>query len=75
MIGEVKTAPEGFKQDQFDKLAIAASELLPDEVIVAAIGCAWPDQVKREIDGLTRRLAPLGITVTAQLLEWDQCVS
>ncbi len=70
VIGEVKTSPQGYRPEHFETLKELALDLLPDEVLVAAEGTGWPNEVAIEIQKLTTALAPMDIKVRARLLSW-----
>ena len=69
-IGEVKSDPKGFKEEHFTKLRTIASELRPDELVVAAVGTAWPPHVNEQIISLSQDLAKVDVVVTPLLLQW-----
>jgi len=70
IIGEVKSDPGGFKHSGFQKLKEVAIELLPNEILLAAPGDKWPDDVLVEINNLTNELRPIDVTVSPRLLRW-----
>jgi hypothetical protein len=69
-IGEVKSDPQGFAKEDFTRLKTIAAELRPDELVLAAVGTAWPARVNEQIDLLSQDLAKVDIVVTPLLLEW-----
>jgi len=69
-IGEVKSVPEGFEEQDFEKLRAIAEDLLPDVVLIVAPGENWPENVETEIRELEEALAPLEIKVEKHLLRW-----
>lgn len=70
IIGEVKSGPGGFKHSDFEKLRDVAIELLPDEILLAAPGDNWPDDVLTEIKNLTDELKQVDVTVSPRQLQW-----
>jgi hypothetical protein len=70
VVGEVKSSPSGFRQEEIDKVRAAALDLLPDRVVVAAVGKEWPVEVSERIGGLAAALQVAGIEVSSQLLQW-----
>jgi hypothetical protein len=70
IIGEVKSDPGGFQHSDFEKLRVIATELLPDEILLAAPGDNWPDDVLTEIKNLTDELKQVEVTVSPRLLQW-----
>lgn len=70
IIGEVKSDPGGFKHPDFEKLREVAIELLPDEILLAAPGDNWPNNVLVEIRNLTDALKKIDVTVSPRLLQW-----
>ena len=71
IIGEVKSDPKGFKPDDFEKMKIVAEDLLPDEVVFAAPGDAWPSDQEAAIKQLAEALKPFEIKVTPILMSWN----
>lgn len=69
-IGEVKSDPKGFKEEDFTKLRTIATELRPDELVVAAVGTTWPPHVNEQIALLSQDLAKVDVVVTPLLLKW-----
>ena len=69
-IGEVKSDPGGFAKADFTKLKTLATELRPDELVLAAVGTAWPPPVNHQISLLTQDLAAVDVVVTPLLLQW-----
>jgi hypothetical protein len=72
IIGEVKSSPSGFRQEEIDKLRVAALDLLPDRVVVAAVGKEWPREVSDRIGKLTAALKAVDIELSLQLLQWER---
>jgi hypothetical protein len=70
IIGEVKSDPGGFKQSDFDDLKVVGIDLVPDEIVLAAPGDSWPNQVLKEANKLAEDLKPLEIKVSPLLLQW-----
>jgi hypothetical protein len=70
LIGEVKSRPEGFRPENFTRLLNVAKALLPDRLVIAAEGEAWPPEVESQIDTLRRSLAESEVIVTPMLLRW-----
>jgi hypothetical protein len=70
IIGEVKSSASGFKDSDFNKLGIVAKSILPDEVVVAAVGASWPAEVEKLIQEMTSDLAAHEVAVNPILLEW-----
>lgn len=71
VIGEVKSDVSGFRVHVFEKLKSAALDLLPDKLVLAAFGRAWPDNVSEQIASLKKELTPVGVEVWPLLLRWD----
>lgn len=69
-IGEVKSDPKGFAEEDFTKLKTIALDLRPDELVVAAVGTAWPLHVNEQIVSLSQDLAKVDVVVTPLLLQW-----
>ncbi|MBM4065793.1 MAG: hypothetical protein FJ266_09160 [Planctomycetes bacterium] len=70
IIGEVKSDPSGFTHSDFEKLKEVAIDLLPNEMLLAAPGDKWPEDVFAGIKNLTDALKPIDVTVSPQLLRW-----
>lgn len=70
VIGEVKSEPSAFEEKDFVKIGEVAEELQPDQVLFAAPGETWPDDVKARVTALMEKLAPLEIEVRALPLRW-----
>lgn len=69
-IGEVKSDPQSFTEEEFTKLKTIATELRPDELVLAAAGTVWPQEVNDRIVSLSKDLANIDVVVTPLLLEW-----
>lgn len=69
-LGEVKSDPAGFKDDDFARLKTIASELRPDELILAAVGERWSAETNGKISALAHDLAALDVLVSPVLLQW-----
>lgn len=70
IVGEVKSATNGFKAKDFEKLLEVAKELVPDQVILAAPGNEWPEEAKLEIQKFSETLVPFEVEVLPYLLWW-----
>ena len=69
-LGEVKSDPAGFKDNDFVRLKTIASELRPDELILAAVGEKWSAETNGKISALAHDLAALDVLVNPVLLQW-----
>ena len=70
IIGEVKSSMTGFKDSDLTKLGEVAKNILPDEVVLAAVGSAWPEEVRILIDRFGSELAKHDVAVSPVLLSW-----
>jgi hypothetical protein len=69
---EVKSRPAGFSAEELQKLKVIASELRPDDLILAAGGDHWPADVKEQIELIASQLALEGVTVEKLLVSWNR---
>jgi len=70
VIGEVKSDPNSFKEEDFLKIKAVAEELQPNEVVLAAPGDAWPAPVEEKVKGLRQGLMPSDVAVRVLPLRW-----
>ena len=67
---EVKSRPDAFSDEELLKLKTIVAELRPDDLVLAASGNLWPDDVYARIERLTGDLLPLGVNVKKMLVNW-----
>jgi hypothetical protein len=70
IIGEVKSSVTGLKDSDLAKRGEVAKNIHPDEVVLGAVGTAWPDEVKELINQSAAELARHDVAVTPVLLSW-----
>jgi hypothetical protein len=63
VIGEVKSDPNSFKDEDLLKIETVAEELEPNEVVLAAPGEEWPAAVNEQVEGLRQRLMQCDIAL------------
>ena len=70
MIGEVKSHPNGFRQDEIDRAVAVAEELRPDELVLAAPGEDWSDELLGRIEDARTKLSHMSITLRVLKMRW-----
>jgi len=68
IIGEVKSTPGGFKKHDLQCLETLALCILPDEVLLSAIGVNWPPDISSAINEMEERLHNAGVALSKILL-------
>jgi hypothetical protein len=74
IIGEVKSSPSAFSDDDFARLREVARDLEPDEVVIAADGAAWSESVLLGISEFTAEMQKINIRVREVLLRTNSAV-
>ncbi|MHB1953452.1 MAG: hypothetical protein ACYCOU_06845 [Sulfobacillus sp.] len=69
IIGEVKSSPAGFRDEDFAKIREVALDLRPSIVLFSAVGDSWPHLVQGKVQQLQTELQPLGMAVEQILLD------
>lgn len=70
IIGEIKSDTGSFESSDLQKLKEVAIDLEPNEVLFAAPGESWPKETVKEMEQMSKDLAPLDIKVSRRLLKW-----
>jgi hypothetical protein len=70
IIGEVKSSPSGFRQEDIDRAVAIAKEFEPDELVFAAPGQDWPPDVLKLIEDGKAQLAGSPATMRILKMQW-----
>lgn len=68
IIGEAKSDPHGFKESDIEKLGTVAQSLLPDRIVLAAVGDQVPEALAVFRAKLVEKVRPFGAAVDVLLL-------
>jgi len=71
ILGEVKSSPSSFTEDEMQKAASIADEFRPDELIFAAPGEIWPAGFDGRLAAIGADLAQKGVRVRQLRLRWN----
>jgi hypothetical protein len=71
VIGEAKSSPRSFREASVERVTEVAEEIRPDELIFAAPGNDWPEDVLKWIGTAGERLEPLGVKTRELRMRWS----
>lgn len=70
ILGEVKSSPDSFDEQQMSILASVAQELRPNVFVLAAPGKEWPPEVNARFEDFEEKLTSFDVKVKRLLLDW-----
>ena len=70
IIGEVKSSPSGFRQEDIDRAVAITKEFEPDELVLAAPGQDWPPDVLELIEDGKAQLASSHAKIRILKMQW-----
>ena len=70
VLGEVKSSPNAFDEEQLGVLLTVAQEIRPQVFVLAAPGTEWPPETTASFQEFEAALIPFDVKVERILLEW-----